>query len=86
LDSVSQLPTATEKLQAPSGSEDHLERLTQLCVADLISAFGLGEVSHGRAVMESISRIPVRRLARQILTYDRIVGESGLGTGGAWAL
>jgi 1-acyl-sn-glycerol-3-phosphate acyltransferase len=36
--------------------------------------------------MESISRIPARRLARQILTYDRIVGESGLGTGGAWAL
>jgi 1-acyl-sn-glycerol-3-phosphate acyltransferase len=55
-------------------------------VDDLISAFGLGEVSHGRVVMESISRIPARRLARQILTYDRIVGESGLGTGGAWAL
>ncbi len=36
--------------------------------------------------MESISRIPARRLALQILTYDRIVGESGLGKGGAWAL
>ena len=53
---------------------------------DLISAFGLGGTSHGRALMESISRIPARRLARQILTYDTIVGESGLGTGGAWAL
>ena len=53
---------------------------------DVISAFGLGGVSRGRAVMESISRIPARRLARQVLTYDRIVGESGLGTGGAWAL
>ena len=53
---------------------------------DLISAFGLGGTSHGRALMASISRIPARRLARQILTYDRIVGESGLGTGGAWAL
>ena len=86
LDSVSQLPTATEELHASSGSDDHLERLTQLCVDDLISAFGLGEVSSGRAVKESISRIPARRLARQILTYDRIVGESGLGAGGAWAL
>lgn len=86
LDSVSQLPTATEELHASSGSDDHLERLTQLCVDDLISAFGLGEVSYGRAVKESISRIPARRLARQILTYDRIVGESGLGAGGAWAL
>jgi hypothetical protein len=86
LDSVSQLPTATEELHAFSGSEDHLECLTQLCVKDLISAFGLGEVSHGRAIMESISRIPARRLALQILIYDRIVGESGLGKGGAWAL
>src|ERR687889_588252 len=86
LDSVSQLPGATEELYATLESEDRLERLTQVCVDDLISAFGLGEVSHGRAVMESISRIPARRLARQILTYDRIVGESGLGTGGAWAL
>jgi 1-acyl-sn-glycerol-3-phosphate acyltransferase len=86
LHSVSQLQTATEELHASPGSDDHLERLTRLCVEDLISAFGLGGVSYGRAVMESISRIPARRLARQILTYDRIVGESGLGTGGAWAL
>jgi hypothetical protein len=86
MDNVSQLPTASEELHASSGSEGHLERLTQLCVDDLISAFGLGGTSHGRAVMESISRIPARRLARQILTYERIVGESGLGMGGAWAL
>jgi hypothetical protein len=86
LDSVSQLPTTTEEHQPSFESEDYLERLTQLCVDDLISAFGLGRVGYGRAVMESISRIPARRLARQVLTYDRIVGESGLGTGGAWAL
>ena len=86
LDSVSRLPTSTEEFHASPGSDEHLERLTQLCVDDLISAFGLGGTSRGRAVMESISRIPARRLARQILTYDTIVGESGLGTGGAWAL
>jgi 1-acyl-sn-glycerol-3-phosphate acyltransferase len=86
LDNVSQLPTATEELHASSRCEGHLERLTQLCVDDLISAFGLGGTSHGRAVMESIARIPARRLAHQILTYDTIVGETGLGTGGAWAL
>ena len=86
MDSVSQLPTSTEEFHAPPGSDEHLERLTQLCVDDLISAFGLGETSRGRAAMESISRIPARRLARQILTYDTMVGESGLGTGGAWAL
>jgi hypothetical protein len=86
VDSVSPLPTATGELQPSFESEDYLERLTQLCVDDLISAFGLGTVGYGRAVMEFISRIPARRLARQVLTYDRIVGESGLGTGGAWAL
>ncbi|HWS82275.1 MAG TPA: 1-acyl-sn-glycerol-3-phosphate acyltransferase [Rubrobacter sp.] len=86
MDSISHLPTATEEFHASSGSDDLLERLTELCVEDLICAFGLGGTSHGRALMESISRIPARRLARQILTYDRIVGESGLGTGGAWAL
>jgi len=83
VDSVSQLPT---ELLALSGRKDHLERLTQVCVDDLISAFGLGGASYGRAVMESIARVPGRRLARQILTYDTIVGESGLRAGGAWAL
>jgi hypothetical protein len=86
VDSISRLPTATEEFHASSGGDDLLERLTELCVEDLICAFGLGGVRYGRALMESISRIPARRLARQILTYDRIVGESGLGTGGAWAL
>jgi len=55
-------------------------------VDDLISAFGLGGVGHGHTMLESLSRIPARRLARQILTYDTVVGESGLGTGGAWAV
>ena len=86
MDSTSRLPIATGEQRVPSWSENHLERLTQVCVDDLISAFGLGRVRHGRVLMESISRLLARRLARQILTYDQIVGESGLGTGGAWAL
>ena len=84
---VSRLPAALDDLSSLSSEdEERLERLTRVCIDDVISAFGLGRVRRGRAVMESISRIPARRLARQILTYDRIVGESGLGTGGAWAL
>jgi acyltransferase-like protein len=46
----------------------------------------LGGVSHGRAVLEALSRISARRLARQVLAFDGVVGEAGLGTGGAWAL
>lgn len=53
---------------------------------DLISAFGLGNAKHGRLPLELVSRIPARRLARQVAAYDRIVGESGLAAGGAWAL
>jgi hypothetical protein len=80
------LSVATEELHVASESENRLERLTQVCVDDLISAFGLGSVRHGRTILESLSRIPARRLAHQILTYDKIVGESGLRTGAAWAL
>lgn len=84
---VSLLPAALEELRVLSSQdEERLERLTRVCIDDVISAFGLGKVRRGRAVIESLSRRPARRLARQILTYDRIVGESGLGTGGAWAL
>jgi hypothetical protein len=86
VDSVFRLLSATDGLRVSSGSSDHLERLTQVCVDDLISAFGLGGASYGRTAMESLSRIPARRLTRQILTYDKIVGESGLRKGGAWAL
>ena len=86
MDSVSQPPVATGELHVASESESRLEHLTQACVDDIISAFGLGSVSHGRARLESLSRIPARRLAHQTLTYDTIVGESGLRTGGAWAL
>lgn len=53
---------------------------------DLFSAFGLGGEWRGRAALEAVARIPARRLAHQVMTYDRIVGESGLGAGGAWAL
>jgi hypothetical protein len=68
LDSVSHLPSGTGEIQASSVSEDRLERLTEVCVDDVICAFGLGGLRYGHALVESISRIPSRRLARQILT------------------
>ncbi len=73
-------PKSAEKIPA------EVETLTQVCVDDLLAAFGLGGLHHGRRPLELISRIPARRLARQIATYDRLVGESGLAAGGAWAL
>jgi 1-acyl-sn-glycerol-3-phosphate acyltransferase len=86
LDSVAPLPAAPGAQRVVTSEEEHLERLTRVCVDDVITAFGLGGVSRGRAVLELLARVPVRRLARQVMTFDGIVGESGLGTGGAWAL
>ncbi len=89
MDSAPQLPVALDGPHtdnSATSSGDQLERLTQAGVDDVISAFGLGGVRRGRVVLEALTRIPTGRLARQILAYDAMVGEAGLGTGGAWAL
>ena len=65
---------------------EQIEALTRVCVNDLLSAFGLGGVRRGRRLLELLSQVPAQRVARQIATYDQIVGESGLSAGGAWAL
>jgi hypothetical protein len=83
LDKVSQQPITSPVISERS---ERVETLTRVCVEDLLSAFGLGTLRHGRRPLELLSRIPARRLARQVATYDGIVGESGLAAGGAWAL
>ena len=65
---------------------EQIETLTRVCVNDLLSGFGLSGLHRGRRFLEWLSRVPARRVARQIAAYDQIVGESGLGMGGAWAL
>src|SRR5919199_1174688 len=77
-------PTVTSPTRPPA--REQVEVLTRVCVDDLLSAFGLAGLRYGRRPLELLSRIPARRLARQVATYDGIVGESGLGAGGAWIL
>jgi hypothetical protein len=86
LDDASQQPAISPARPAVSERSGQVEVLTKECTDDLLSAFGLGELRHGRYLLGLISRIPARRLARQVTTYDEIVGESGLAAGGAWAL
>ena len=69
-----------------SGGSVHIEALTRVCVDDLLSAFGVGSLRRGRRPLELLFRFPAQRLAHQVATYDRIVGELGLGAGGAWML
>ena len=70
------------------GKEERVEVLARACAEDLISAFGLGGLGPGavRTLLRLLSSVPARRLARQIATYDEIVGEAGLPAGGAWAM
>jgi len=84
LDDASPLPGA--RASGPAAGPGRLDALTRVCVDEVLSAFGLGNVKHGRFPLELVCRIPARRLARQVAVYDRIVGESGLAAGGAWAL
>lgn len=86
MDDVSRLPGAGTFGPAATANPDRLEAITRAGVDDLLSAFGLGEAGRGRLPLELVSRIPARRLARQIAAYDWIVGEWGLAAGGAWAL
>jgi hypothetical protein len=86
LNNVSQLPAVGTVHEPALERSEQIEVLTQVSVDQLLDAFGLGGLSRGRRPLELISRIPAKRLARQIATYDEIVGESGLAAGGAWAL
>ena len=86
MDNVSQLPTLNPTHEPTPGRSERVEVLTRVCTDELLEAFGLGGLDRGRRPLELLSRVPARRLARQVATYDEIVGESGLAAGGAWAL
>ena len=86
MDNVSQLPTLGPIREPVLGRPERIEVLTRVCVDEMMEAFGLGGLNRGRRPLELLSRVPAKRLARQVATYDEIVGESGLAEGGAWAL
>ena len=63
-----------------------MERLTGVCAADLVEAFGVGPEARGRRLLERLAKPLVRSTARKIALYDAFVGEAGLGSGGSWAV
>jgi hypothetical protein len=86
LDNVSQLPTLNPTHEPAPGRSERVEVLTRVCTDELLDAFGLAGLRRGRRPLELVSRVPARHFARQVATYDEIVGESGLAAGGAWAV
>jgi hypothetical protein len=88
LDNAPQPPAASLARVPESGHLEQVDTLTRVCVDDMLSAFGLAKLRRsgvGR-LLELLFWIPARHLARQVAIYDRIVGQSGLGAGGVWAL
>jgi hypothetical protein len=73
-------------LSAPASEPARLERLTGICAADLIEAFGAGPELPGRRALERLARPLVWGMARKVALYDEIVGSCGLRAGGMWAL
>ena len=63
-----------------------IETRTQVCIDDLLNALGLSGLRRNRRPLELLFRIPVQRLAGQIATYDKIVGEFELRAGRQWTL
>jgi hypothetical protein len=59
------------------GSRAQIKSLTEVCIDDLLDALGLSRLRRSRRLLELLVRVPGRRLARQIATYDEIVGECG---------
>lgn len=88
LENTHTLPVAAPAPAASDGWQERVEVLAEVCVGDLISAFGLGGLRPGmlRSALERLSSVPARRLARQIAAYDEIVGRAGLPAGGSWAM
>ena len=89
LNNAPQTPSLVPSRPPASGRPGQITTLTRVCADELLSAFGLGGLLQrgvARRPLELLSRVSARRLARQVATYDRVVGESGLRAGGAWAL
>ena len=89
LNNAPQTPSLVPSRPPASGRPGQITTLTRVCADELLYAFGLGGLLQrgvARRPLELLSRVSARRLARQVATYDRVVGESGLRAGGAWAL
>lgn len=55
-----------------------LRALTKINTQDFLTSFGLDQLAWGQKTLEFICRYPSRRFARQMIDYDRRVGEEGL--------
>jgi hypothetical protein len=60
--------------------------LTRLHTSDLLRAFKLDRTGPLQPLLEALAAIPSRRLARQVMTFDQLIGDAGLTAGAHWLL
>jgi 1-acyl-sn-glycerol-3-phosphate acyltransferase len=65
---------------------DHLTFLTRANAREILAAFKLDRLGRFQPLAECLASIPARRLARQILRFDDLVGQYGLATAGRYIL
>ena len=65
---------------------EQLAVLTKISADDLLDGFGFAGSRFGRRVLQWLCSRPAQRFARASITYDDVVGSTGLAAGGAWAV
>lgn len=73
---------------APSPHLDtaQLDALTRINTDDIFTSFGLAPNMRGRSFLSALFWPAARSFARQVATYDALVGERGLPHGAEWIL
>jgi hypothetical protein len=63
-----------------------VETLTSINAQEMLEAIGLDNVRRGRALLERMCLPAARRFAKQIASYDEMVGKRGLREASLWVL
>jgi putative hemolysin len=66
--------------------EDNLALLTQANAREILAAFKLDRLGRFQSLAGWLARFPARRLSRQILRFDDVVGRHGLAAAGRFIL
>jgi hypothetical protein len=67
--------------QALVDQSTQFDALIEINVHDFLASFGLDNQKPGYRALEILCRLPARRFAHQMVTFDRKVGERGLHAG-----
>jgi hypothetical protein len=66
--------------------DDNLTLLTQINAKEILAAFKIDRLGRFQPLAEWLASFPARRLSRQILRFDDLVGQHGLAAAGRYLL